>query len=86
MNASADFANLLKREAGRLVPFRADYHRMAGFAVLKAPDIPSVLLEIGYLTNSADVSRLASTDGQKRIASGIRRAVEVHFAKRLASR
>jgi N-acetylmuramoyl-L-alanine amidase len=86
MNASADFANLLKREAGRLMPFRADYHRMAGFAVLKAPDIPSVLLEIGYLTNSADVSRLASTDGQKRIASGIRKAVEVHFAKRLASR
>lgn len=86
MNASADFANLLKREAGRLMPFRADYHRMAGFAVLKAPDIPSVLLEIGYLTNTADVSRLASTEGQKRIASGIRRAVEVHFAKRLASR
>jgi N-acetylmuramoyl-L-alanine amidase len=86
MNASADFANLLKREAGRLVPFRADYHRMAGFAVLKAPDIPSVLLEIGYLTNSADVSRLASTDGQRRIAAGVRKAVEVHFAKRLASR
>jgi N-acetylmuramoyl-L-alanine amidase len=86
MNASADFANLLKREAGSLMPFRSDYHRMAGFAVLKAPDIPSVLLEIGYLTNSADVSRLASTDGQKRIAAGIRKAVEVHFAKRLASR
>lgn len=86
MNASADFANLLKREAGRLMPFRSDYHRMAGFAVLKAPDIPSVLLEIGYLTNSADVSRLASSEGQKRIAAGIRKAVEVHFAKRLAAR
>jgi N-acetylmuramoyl-L-alanine amidase len=86
MNASADFANLLKREGERFMPFRSDYHRMAGFAVLKAPDIPSVLLEIGYLTNSADVSRLASSDGQKRIASGIRKAVEVHFAKRLASR
>ena len=86
MNASADFANLLKREAGRFVPFRSDYHRMAGFAVLKAPDIPSILLEIGYLTNAADASRLASSDGQKRIASGVRKAVEVHFAKRLASR
>jgi N-acetylmuramoyl-L-alanine amidase len=86
MNASADFANLLKREAGRFVPFRSDYHRMAGFAVLKAPDIPSILLEIGYLTNSADASRLASADGQKRIAAGIRKAVEVHFAKRLAAR
>lgn len=86
MNASADFANLLKREAGRFVPFRADYHRMAGFAVLKSPDMPSILLEIGYLTNSSDVSRLSSSEGQKRIASGIRKAVEVHFAKRLAAR
>lgn len=86
MNASADFANLLKREAGRLVPFRADYHRMAGFAVLKSPDMPSILLEIGYLTNSSDVSRLSSSEGQKRIASGVRKAVEVHFAKRLAAR
>lgn len=86
MNASADFANLLKREAGRFVPFRADFHRMAGFAVLKSPDMPSILLEIGYLTNSSDVSRLSSSEGQKRIASGVRKAVEVHFAKRLAAR
>jgi N-acetylmuramoyl-L-alanine amidase len=86
MNASADFASLLKREGERFMPFRSDYHRMAGFAVLKAPDIPSVLVEIGYLTNSADVSRVASSEGQKRIAAGIRRAVEVHFAKRLAAR
>ena len=86
MNASADFAGLLKREGERFMPFRSDYHRMAGFAVLKAPDIPSVLVEIGYLTNSADVSRVASSEGQKRIAAGIRRAVEVHFAKRLAAR
>jgi N-acetylmuramoyl-L-alanine amidase len=86
MNASANFADLLKREAGKLMPFRSDYHRMAGFAVLKAPDTPSVLLEVGYLTNADDVSRLSSDEGQKRIASGIRRAVEIHFARRLASR
>lgn len=86
MNASASFASLLKREAGRFVPFRSDYHRMAGFAVLKAPDTPSILLEIGYLTNGEDVARISSSDGQQKIALGIRRAVEIHFAKRLASR
>ncbi len=86
MNVSANFADLLKREAGKLMPFRSDYHRMAGFAVLKAPDTPSVLLEVGYLTNADDVTRLSSDEGQKRIASGVRRAVEIHFAKRLASR
>jgi N-acetylmuramoyl-L-alanine amidase len=86
MNMSANFATLLKRESTGLIPFRSDYHRMAGFAVLKAPDTPSILLEVGYVTNGNDVSRLSSTDGQARIASGIRKAVEIHFAKRMASR
>jgi N-acetylmuramoyl-L-alanine amidase len=86
MNASSGFAGLLKREGSGLIPFRSGYHRMAGFAVLKAPDTPSILLEVGYLTNADDVSRLYSTDGQKRIASGIRKAVEIHFARRLAVR
>ncbi len=86
MTASVAFANLLKREATGLVPFRTDYHRMAGFVVLKAPDTPSILLEVGYLTNTDDVERLTSNDGKSRIARGIRRAVEIHFARRLAAR
>ena len=86
MNMATNFANLLKRESGDTLRMRSDFHRMAGFAVLKAPDIPSVLLEIGYLTNSTDVSRLSSSDGQKQIAEGIRRAADIHFAQRLARR
>ncbi len=86
MNTSASFANLLKRESSGLVPFRSAFHRMAGFAVLKAPDTPSILLEVGYVTNPNDVARLSSGDGQKRIAEGIRKAVEIHFARRMASR
>jgi N-acetylmuramoyl-L-alanine amidase len=86
MNASAQFATLLKREATGLMPFRSDYHRMAGFAVLKAPDTPAILLEVGYVTNPADVARLASTEGQRSIAAGVRKAVEIHFARRLAAR
>jgi N-acetylmuramoyl-L-alanine amidase len=86
MNASAQFAGLLKREASGLVPFRIDYHRMAGFAVLKAPDTPAVLLEVGYVTNANDVARLSSSDGQRRIAQGLRKAIEIHFARRVASR
>ena len=85
MNASARFADLLKREA-KTVPFREDYHKMAGFAVLKAPDTPAILLEVGYLTNLADVERITSTAGQAAIALNIRRAVDVHFARRFASR
>jgi N-acetylmuramoyl-L-alanine amidase len=86
MNASARFADLLRRESGGAVPFRADYHRMAGFAVLKAPDTPAILLEVGYVTNTTDVARLTSPAGRAAIAASIRRAVDVQFARRYASR
>ncbi len=86
MNASSSFATILKRESTGLVPFRNGFHRMADLAVLKAPDMPAVLMEVGYVTNVDDVSRIASADGQKRIASGVRKAVEIHFARRLAIR
>ncbi|MGV3481133.1 MAG: N-acetylmuramoyl-L-alanine amidase, partial [Sphingobium sp.] len=86
MNISSKFATLLKREAAPLVPFRSDYHRFASLIVLKAPDVPSVLFETGYLSNEADMKFLFSTDGRKRIATGAARAIETHFARQLASR
>lgn len=86
MNASARFASVLRREAADRVPFKGDYHRMAGFAVLKAPDTPAILLEVGYVTNPVDVARLTSADGQQAIAESIRRAVDVQLARRLAAR
>jgi len=85
MNISAQFANLLKREATQ-VPFRADYHRFAALIVLKAPDVPSVLFETGYLSNVNDVKFLYSDDGRKRIARGAAKAIEMHFARQLAAR
>ena len=86
MNMSAGFANMLKREGSKHMPFRAGFHRMAGFAVLKAPDIPSVLLEIGYVTNPQDAGRINSAAGRDAIATGVRKAVEIHFARQLAIR
>jgi N-acetylmuramoyl-L-alanine amidase len=86
MNSSARFADLLKRESAGAVPFRNDYHRMAGFAVLKAPDTPAILLEVGYVTNAIDVARLTSPAGRAAIAGAVRRAVDVQFARRYASR
>jgi len=86
MNRSSEFASLLKRESVGQIPFRTDYHRTAGFAVLKQPDMPACLLEIGYISNPSDVQRIASADGQSKIAAGVAKAVEIHFAKQLASR
>lgn len=86
MAQSANFARLLRREASSLVPFREDYHRFASLIVLKAPDMPSILFEAGYLTNRKDVAYIQSPEGHARIATGMRRAIETHFARRLTRR
>lgn len=82
MDRSADFARLLYREAGPIFPFRPQWHRFAAFIVLKAPDIPSILFESGYLTNETDAAYLQSQEGRRQIADGMRRAIEAHFARR----
>jgi len=86
MNVSADFAQLLYREAAPVFPFRPQWHRFAGFIVLKAPDIPSILFESGYLTNPTDAAYISSPLGRQQIAEGMRRAIEAHFARRLLDR
>lgn len=58
--------------------------RSAGFAVLKAPDVPSVLLELGYLSNPDDVALLQSPDWQKATAASLAGAVDEYFATRVA--
>lgn len=86
MNVSADFAKLLTREAKPNMRLRSNSHRFASFIVLKAPDTPSVLFETGYLTNEADVAFLGSADGQQKVGRSVASAIQVHFARRLASR
>jgi N-acetylmuramoyl-L-alanine amidase len=83
MNVSADFAALLRREASPFFPFRPEYHRFAALAVLKAPDVPSILFETGYLTNPVDSAYIQSEEGRKQIALGMKSAIETHFARRL---
>jgi len=84
MNLSANFARLLQREASPYIPFRSAYHRFASLMVLKAPDMPSVLFETGYISNDEDAGMLASREGQLRIARGVAKAIDVHFARRIA--
>jgi N-acetylmuramoyl-L-alanine amidase len=83
MNVSADFAALLRREASPFFPFRPEYHRFASLAVLKAPDVPSILFETGYLTNPVDSAYIQSEEGRRQIAMGMKSAIETHFARRL---
>ena len=84
MNASAGFARLLGREARPLIPTKADFHRTASLLVLKAPDMPSILFETGYLSTPSDAAFLDSREGRAKIAQSVQRAVDVYFARRLA--
>lgn len=86
MNTSAGFARLLGREAKPLIPVKSNFHRMASLVVLKAPDMPSILFETGYISNANDAQFLNSRDGRQKIAETVSNAVAVHFATRLASR
>lgn len=83
MTVSAEFAALLKREASAYFPFRPEYHRFASLVVLKAPDVPSILFETGYLTNPTDAAYISSAEGRQQIALGMKSAIETHFARRL---
>lgn len=85
MDVSAKFASLLFREASPIVPFRPVPHRFASLVVLKAPDIPSILFEAGYLTHGPDLAFIRSAEGRQRISEGMRRAIEAHFARRIAA-
>ena len=85
MNNSASFAQLLGREARPLVPVKPNFHRMASLVVLKAPDMPSILFETGYISNPRDAAFIDSREGRARIAESVRRAVDIHFARRLAA-
>nr|WP_315762560.1 N-acetylmuramoyl-L-alanine amidase [Sphingomonas sp. Y38-1Y] len=86
MNRSASFARLLGREAKPLMPTKDNFHRMASLVVLKAPDMPSILFETGYISNKDDAEFLGSRDGRKKVAESVARATEVYFARRMASR
>ena len=86
MNQSAGFARLLGREAKPLIPVKPVFHRMASLMVLKAPDMPSILFETGYISNPRDAEFLDSDEGRERIAQSVERAVEVHFARRMAAK
>jgi N-acetylmuramoyl-L-alanine amidase len=58
--------------------------KSARFVVLKAPDVPSVLVELGYVSNRADLKSLISTEWRDRTAESIVRAIEAFFSTRLA--
>jgi N-acetylmuramoyl-L-alanine amidase len=75
-NLSARLASYVTAELGKTTRMIYDSHRFAGFAVLKSPDVPSILIELGYLSNRADEKDLTSERHRKRMAKAILRAID----------
>ncbi len=83
---SDEFARLLLREGTGRIGFRETAVQSAAFAVLKSPDLPSVLFESGYINNKDDVARLTSVAGRGQFADVAAQAIRVYFARQSQSR
>ncbi len=75
------FAEMLVDDLAREVKVLNNTHRFAGFAVLKSPNVPSVLVELGYLSNRQDEKLLGSEGYRERIGRALTRAVDRYFER-----
>lgn len=81
MNESARFAAVLVGELGRETELLRNSHRFAGFRVLKGPDLPSVLLEMGFLSNRQDERALLKKSYRAKLGDALVRAVDRFFLR-----
>jgi N-acetylmuramoyl-L-alanine amidase len=82
MNESALFSETLIQEVGSSSKLLRNTHRFAGFAVLKSPDVPSVLMELGYLSNRHDEKLLRDLHHHDKVARSILRATDAFFERK----
>ncbi|MEO0981851.1 MAG: N-acetylmuramoyl-L-alanine amidase [Pseudomonadota bacterium] len=76
---SAKLAALLIPELAEAGPILRNTHRNAGFVVLFAPDVPAVLLEMGFLTNRDDARRVSSDIGRRAAMAAVYNAIVAYF-------
>jgi N-acetylmuramoyl-L-alanine amidase len=78
------FSRSVIRHMGSKTNFRSKPHRTAAFKVLKTQVVPSVLIELAFVTNKADAKRLKSESWRKEVSSGIATAVDNYFSHKAA--
>jgi N-acetylmuramoyl-L-alanine amidase len=79
------FARLLKSEMKTTARMHKHPLKSAGFKVLKAPDVPSVLIELGYVSNKSDLEHLVSDNWRSRTVGSVAQAIDSFFGKRMVS-
>ena len=85
-NYSQQFAKTLVGEMKPVMRLHQHPLKSAGFKVLKSPDVPSVLVELGYVSNKADLKALLSDEWRNKAAGTIVKAVDVFFGPRMAGK
>lgn len=78
-NKSSKYATYMVQEMSKRVKLVKNTHRFAGFAVLKAPDVPAALLEMGYLSNRTEEANLRTSSYRKKLAEAVARSVDKYF-------
>jgi N-acetylmuramoyl-L-alanine amidase len=81
INDSLKFGNTVLRELERVNHLHKGRVEQAGFAVLKAPDIPSILVETAFISNPDEERRLTDDAYQERLAAAIVSGIRRYFAK-----
>lgn len=81
-NLSITFADIVLDALKGKTPLMKRAHRFAGFRVLKAPDVPSVLIELGYMTNTADTHNLVSKSWREKVSKALVASIDEFFAAR----
>ena len=81
-NKSSEFATNALKNLGQVTDLLArSPHRSASLAVLVAPDVPAVLIELGYLSNHGDASQMNTDSWRTKVAGAIADAVDAQFAQ-----
>lgn len=83
LTSSLDIGNKVLMEISKINLLHKPYVEQAGFLVLKSPDIPSILVETGFISNKTEATKLSSRSHQEKLAKAITTAIKNFFQKPL---
>ena len=79
LDSSLDVGARVLKSMGRIARLHKKHVEQAGFVVLKSPDVPSILVETGFISNPSEAQRLSQADYQRKMASAIFQGVREYF-------